>query len=140
MEPGKNTFDFKEKNKRRREWIYITFLGFIFLVLTWIEFHLFDTSRTLPFEHSIFFFGLVNFNIILFLLITFLIFRNIVKNFSEREGGPIGSTLKSKLIAAFVGFSFVPTALMFLVSVFYINSSFDKWFSEKNGGGSTEFS
>jgi two-component system nitrogen regulation sensor histidine kinase NtrY len=32
-----------------------------------------------------------------------------------------------------VSFAFVPTALLFLVSVFYINSSFDKWFSLKIG-------
>ena len=32
-------------------------------------------------------------------------------------------------IAAFASFATVPTGLMFLVSVFYINSSFDKWFS-----------
>lgn len=123
--------DGEEKKKRRREWLYVVGLGLLFLLLTWIEFQLFETSRTLPLIHSIFFFGLVNFNIILFLLLIFLIFRNIVKNLSEKEGGLIGSTLKSRLIAAFVGFSFVPTALMFLVSVFYINNSFDKWFSEK---------
>src|SRR5690606_26307462 len=34
-------------------------------------------------------------------------------------------------ITAFLTFSFVPTFLIFLVSVFYINSSFDKWFSVK---------
>ncbi|RME15793.1 MAG: HAMP domain-containing protein, partial [Bdellovibrio sp.] len=109
-------------------------MAVIFLSLTWIEFKLFEVSRSLPYVHSIFFFGLVNFNIILFLLLIFLIFRNVVKNLSERQGGKIGSSLKSKLIAAFVGFSFVPTALMFLVSVFYINNSFEKWFSEKMSG------
>ncbi|MCB0421757.1 MAG: PAS domain S-box protein [Bdellovibrionales bacterium] len=123
--------DGEEKKKRRKEWLTVIGLGLLFLFLTWTEFQLFEKSRTLPLIHSIFFFGLVNFNIILFLLLIFLIFRNIVKNLSEREGGLIGSTLKSRLIAAFVGFSFIPTALMFLVSVFYINNSFDKWFSEK---------
>jgi two-component system nitrogen regulation sensor histidine kinase NtrY len=38
------------------------------------------------------------------------------------------------LIAAFVAFSFIPTVLMFIISVFYINSSFDKWFSAKMAG------
>lgn len=126
--------DADETKKRRREIGVIVSLGILFLILTWIEFRLFDISRSLPFVHSIFFFGLVNFNIILFLLLMFLIFRNIVKVFSEKQSGFVGSTLKGKLIAAFVGFSFVPTALMFLVSVFYINNSFDKWFSEKMAG------
>ena len=123
-----------EKKRRRRELIAISGVGMLFLVLTWILFKMFGISEQLPFQHSIFFFGLVNFNIILFLLLAFLIFRNVVKQFAEREGGPIGSSLKSKLIAAFVGFSFVPTALMFIVSVFYINNSFDRWFNEKISG------
>ncbi|MES2856527.1 MAG: PAS domain-containing protein, partial [Bdellovibrionota bacterium] len=58
-----------------------------------------------------------------------LIFRNVVKVFVERRGKVIGSSLKAKLVAAFALFAFIPTVLMFLVSVFYINSSFDKWFS-----------
>src|SRR5262249_3722714 len=103
-------------------------------VLTAMEYKLFGMSQQLPFAHSIFFLGLVNFNIILFLLLFFLIFRNLVKIFSETQAGLSGKTLKAKLIAAFVLFSFVPTTLMFLVSVFYINNSFDKWFSEKMAG------
>ncbi len=123
-----------ETKKRRREILWIISLAVLFLLLTWIEVRLFSFSQTLPFEHSIFFLGLVNFNIIVFLLLFFLIFRNIVKIFAERPAGMFGSSLKGKLVAAFATFSFVPTALMFLVSVFYINNSFDKWFSEKMAG------
>ncbi len=124
----------QETKKRRRELVLVVSLTLLFLILTWLQYKLFDISQSLPFVHSIFFFGLVNFNIILFLLLTFLIFRNVVKVFSEKQSGFIGTTLKGKLIAAFVAFSFIPTALMFLVSVFYINNSFDKWFSEKMAG------
>jgi two-component system nitrogen regulation sensor histidine kinase NtrY len=123
-----------ETQKRRRELMAVFGLAFVFLMLTAIEFKLFGMSQQLPFAHSIFFLGLVNFNIILFLLLFFLIFRNVVKIFSERQSGLAGGTLKAKLIAAFVAFSFIPTALMFIVSVFYINNSFDKWFSDKMAG------
>ena len=123
-----------EQKKRRREIIAIFLVSFFFVFLTWFEIKLFSTSQQLPFYHSIFFFGLVNFNIILLLLLFFLIFRNIVKVFVERRGKFFGSSLKAKLIAAFVAFSFIPTLLMFVISVFYINSSFDKWFSVKMVG------
>lgn len=119
----------QEARKRKREVVAALMLGLIFFLLTWFEFKLLGISQQLPFVHSIFFFGLVNFNIIILLLLFFLIFRNIVKVFVERRGRVIGSSLKAKLIAAFVAFASVPTGLMFLVSVFYINSSFDKWFS-----------
>lgn len=130
-DPGAGTL---EQNKRRREIFIIFGLSFIFVFLTWFEIRLFSTSQQLPFVHSVFFFGLVNFNIILLLLLAFLIFRNVVKVFVERKGRIFGSSLKAKLIAAFVSFSVVPTMLMFIVSVFYINSSFEKWFSVKTVG------
>lgn len=131
----KSTFELSvELKRRKREILTLIPLSLIFLVLTWVEFQLFGYSQNLPFYHSIFFFGLVNFNIVILLLLLFLIFRNVVKVFAERQGGLIGSTLKGKLIAAFVGFSTIPTVLMFLISVFYINSSFDKWFNEKISG------
>jgi two-component system nitrogen regulation sensor histidine kinase NtrY len=123
-----------ETRKRRREAIFVFLISLIFVFLTWFEMRLFGISQELPFVHSIFFFGLINFNIVLLLLLLFLIFRNVVKVFVERRGKIIGSSLKAKLIAAFVAFSFIPTVLMFLISVFYINSSFDKWFSVKMAG------
>ncbi|WP_413943206.1 ATP-binding protein [Bdellovibrio sp. HCB-162] len=124
----------QEFKKRRREILLVLVVSFLFGLLTWFEIRLFATSQQLPFVHSIFFFGLVNFNIILLLLLLFMIFRNVVKVFVERQGRVFGSSLKAKLIAAFVTFSFVPTVLMFIISVFYINSSFDKWFSAKMAG------
>lgn len=124
----------QEYKKRRREIFLVLVVSFLFGLLTWFEIRLFATSQQLPFVHSIFFFGLVNFNIILLLLLLFMIFRNVVKVFVERQGRVLGSSLKAKLIAAFVTFSFVPTVLMFIISVFYINSSFDKWFSAKMAG------
>lgn len=120
-----------EQRKRRREIFIVFLLSFLFVFLTWFEIRLFATSQSLPFVHSIFFFGLVNFNIVLLLLLAFLIFRNVVKVFVERRGRIFGSSLKAKLIAAFLAFSVIPTLLMFVISVFYINSSFEKWFSVK---------
>lgn len=125
--------DIQEAKKRRRERVTIITLGLLFCLLTYIEIHISNLSQKLPFENSIFFFGLVNFNVALLLFLFFLIFRNAAKIFSERRGGLLGSQLKTKLVLAFVTFAFVPTVLLFLVSVFYINSSFDKWFSLKIG-------
>ena len=129
LEPSPKTPGSHETRKRKREVFAVLLLALLFLLLTWFEFKLLGISQQLPFEHSIFFFGLVNFNIIILLLLFFLVFRNVVKVFVERRGRLIGSSLKAKLIAAFVAFASVPTALMFIVSVVYINSSFDKWFS-----------
>jgi len=124
----------QEERKRKREIVSIFFLSFIVVFLTWFEIRLFSISQQLPFVHSIFFFGLVNLNILFLLLLLFLIFRNVVKVFLERRGRIFGSSLKSKLIAAFVAFSSIPTLLLLVISVFYINTSFEKWFSLKMVG------
>ncbi len=121
----------KESRKRRREIVLTLFISLAVILLFWFEVRLFATSQHLPFVHSIFFFGLVNFNIILLLLLFFLIFRNVVKIFLERKGKILGSSLKAKLVAAFVSFATVPTVLVFFISVFYVNASFDKWFNAK---------
>jgi len=131
MAHGQGNLSAVELKKRSRERLAIVLLSISFCVLTYVEIHLSYISQKLPFVNSIFFFGIVNFNVALLLFLAFLIFRNAVKIFSERRGGLLGSRLKSKLVIAFVSFAFVPTALLFLVSVFYINSSFDKWFSLK---------
>ena len=124
----------KEHRKRKREIVAIFLISFLVVFLTWFEIRLFSISQQLPFVHSIFFFGLVNINIILLILLCFLIFRNVVKVFLERKSRVFGSSLKSKLIAAFVAFSSIPTILLFVISVFYINASFEKWFSLKMVG------
>ena len=52
----------------------------------------------------------------------------------ELNGKIIGSSLKSKLIVAFTTFSIVPTLLVLILSVFYLNSSFETWFSQRMVG------
>lgn len=124
-------FDQREKRKRRRELIAISFLVLVFVGLGIFEFRLTRMSTTLPFVNSIFFFGLLNLNLIILIALFWLIFRNLGKVFLERRRQVLGARLKTKLIIAFVSFSVIPTLLLFLISALYINTSFDKWFSLK---------
>ena len=123
--------DPRERRKRRRELIAIAVLLFAFVALTIAEFRLTKLSSTLPFVNSIFFFGLLNFNIVILIALVWLVFRNIGKLFIERRRKILGSRLKTKLVIAFLAFSIIPTLVLFIISALYINSSFDKWFSLK---------
>lgn len=123
-----------EISRRKRELISLLPLLLVFVGLTWFQFRLFAISEQLPFYYAIFFFGLVNINLLIFLLLVYLIFRNLVKVYTESKIPLFGKTLRTKLMVAFFSFAFVPTALMFLVSIFYINSSFDRWFALKGMG------
>lgn len=119
----------RELHKRSIERWAIFVLSGLFIVLTVAEFRLTGASQNLPLVNSIFFFGLINVNILLLLALFWLIFRNVGKLFVERRRGIMGARLKTKLVMAFLAFSIVPTVILFVISSSYINSSFDKWFS-----------
>jgi two-component system nitrogen regulation sensor histidine kinase NtrY len=121
----------REARKRRRERGLILLLALFFIILTVVEFRLTRVSNTLPLVNSIFFFGLLNINLIILMALVWLVFRNISKVFLERRRRVLGSRLKTKLVVAFLTFSLVPTILLFIISALYINTSFDKWFSLK---------
>lgn len=123
--------DAREAVKRRRERVAIVLLALSFVTLTAVEIRLNRTSSSLPLVNSIFFFGLLNINLIILMALVWLVARNIGKLFLERRRKVLGARLKSKLVVAFLAFSLIPTALLFLISALYINSSFDKWFSIK---------
>ncbi len=120
-----------EAKKRRKERFFIILVAVVFALTTYFEIRLSNLSNRLPFVNSIFFFGLINFNIVLLMVLVLLISRNVGKLFLERRRQVLGARLKTKLVAAFVCFSIVPTIILFLISSLYINSSFDKWFSLK---------
>ena len=121
----------QELSKRKREILFIFVLSILLAFLIGVEVYIFRSGQNLPSSYVLFFIGLVNINLILVLLLLFLIFRNVVKVFIERRGKIFGSSLKSKLVVSFVSFSVIPTLLVFIISVFYLNSSFEKWFSQR---------
>ena len=121
----------RELRKRRRERFIILGLAVVFALLTGVEFRLSRISASLPFVNSIFFFGLINFNIVILVAMLWLIFKNVGKIFFERRSRILGARLKTKLVTAFIGFSIIPTLTIFFISALYINQSFDKWFSLK---------
>ncbi len=123
-----------EVKKRRREIFFIFAISLILVILVSIEVYVFRSGKSLPAPYVIYFIALVNFNLVLVLLLLFLVFRNVVKIFLERRSKLYGSSLKSKLTIAFSAFSIIPTALVLIISVFYLNSSFEKWFSQRMAG------
>lgn len=122
----------KDENRKRRKELAIIFFVSIFLgILVTTEIFVFRLGQNLPSPYIIYFIVLVNVNLILVLFLLFLIFRNVVKIFLEKRSKYYGSSLKSKLTIAFSTFSVIPTSLVLIISVVYLNSSFEKWFSQR---------
>ncbi|MBN1664729.1 MAG: HAMP domain-containing protein [Deltaproteobacteria bacterium] len=125
--------DPKERRKRRRERILIVVTLLLIVILSFLENHISRQSAFPPVGNNILIFGLINVNIVLILLLVFLITRNVVKLVFELRQGIIGSKLRTKLVAAFVGLSLIPTVLLFLVSINFLSYSIDHWFNLKIG-------
>src|SRR5947209_2271571 len=89
--------DTRESRKRKREGIMILLLSVLFVLFSVAEFRLTTLAKVLPFVNSIFFFGLLNVNILLLIVLVWLVFRNIGKLFIERRRRLLGSRLKTKL-------------------------------------------
>ena len=109
--------DKQELKRRRRERVIIVITILLVLSLTFLESRLVGSGARLPFSSEVLIFGLINVNLILIILLIFLIVRNLVKLVFERRRGVLGSKLRSKLVAAFVSLSLIPTIVLFLVSI-----------------------
>jgi two-component system nitrogen regulation sensor histidine kinase NtrY len=124
-----------EERRRIIEVVLMVVVTIILVALSRLETRLLELSQNLSsnqdFFTSIIFFGQINFNVILILVLSGLLFRNVARLVVERRRGVIGSQLKTKLVLSLVFFAMAPTVLMFYVSYRFITSSFDTWFSSK---------
>ncbi len=117
----------KEARRRRREIVLIVCTFLLFALLTAVELSLGNLDTALPFNDNILFFAIININIILILLMIFLIMRNIVKLVFERRQRVLGANLRTKLVAAFLLLSLVPTGILFYVAWSFISRSIEMW-------------
>lgn len=119
----------QDLRRRRRERYLIIFLCVVISSLIYLGMRIFHLGQALPFSSSIIAFALININVILLLLLLFLIVRNLVKLLFERKKSIMGARLRTKLVLAFVTLSLLPTVILFFVSVQFISSSIEYWFS-----------
>lgn len=125
----------QEERKRMLEVVAVFFAAALLLALSRLETRLFSLSETLSENREFFttlaYFALINLNVILILFLSFLIFRNVTRLIVERKRGVLGSKLRTKLVFSLVFFALAPTILLFYVSMKFVTTSFETWFSEK---------
>jgi two-component system nitrogen regulation sensor histidine kinase NtrY len=66
---------------------------------------------------------------LLFVALTFVLLRNLLKLFAERRLGVLGSKFRTRMVAGALLLSFVPVMVMYWFSYGLMNRSIDKWFS-----------
>ncbi len=130
--------DVTESRRRKRERIIILITIVVVILLTYLERHLSHIEELVPISNEVLIFGLTNINIILIILLIFLIVRNAVKLIFERRRGILGSKLRTKLVAAFVSLTLIPTIVLFLVAIQFLSYSIDNWFNIKMSSSLTQ--
>lgn len=123
------------ERKRLFELIAVLVTTLLLVLIARLETRLFDLSESLARDHdfitTVIYFGIINLNVVLILVLGFLVFRNVAKLLIDRRRGVLGSRLRTKLVAVLVFFALAPTILMFYISTGFITRSFDEWFSER---------
>src|SRR5207237_3655388 len=75
---------------------------------------------------------------LLFVALTFVLARNLLKLFAERRLGVLGSKFRTRLVVAGLLLSFLPVIVMFWFAYGLMNRSMDKWFSRPVEEGHAE--
>ena len=80
-------------------------------------------------QQLLFFASLSALTFLLFVALTFVLVRNLLKLFAERRLGVLGSKFRTRLVVASLLLSFLPVIGMFFFAYVLMNRSIDKWFS-----------
>jgi len=115
-----------DQDRRKRNLIVICAFLILLVVATAFEFGI--RTPDIPVASTIVVFALFNLNLIVFLLLLVLLFRNLVKLSFERRQKVIGSRFKAKLVLAFLLLALAPAILIFIIASNFINTSIEGWF------------
>ena len=123
--------DLPGEHRRRQRWegaiILATALG-VFLFAS-LQARLPQLSDSHNLASNVVFVLLIDLNIILLVLLVFLVGRNLIKLFYERQRKILGSHLRFRLVLAFVAISLFPAILLFFIGVGFMTKSIENWFT-----------
>ncbi|HEV7671429.1 MAG TPA: ATP-binding protein [Thermoanaerobaculia bacterium] len=95
-------------------------------------FYLLQRDREMPaylVTNRVLLFVLWYVNVVLILAILFVLLRDLFKLFLERRHRILGSKLKTKLVATYVGLSLFPVLTLFVIATELLQGSIDRWFA-----------
>jgi len=120
-----------ESRKKRKRLILLLAAGSFFLFAILLS----ESSFDLPFinpsttEQTVFLAALSALVFLLFVTLTFVLARNLIKLFAERRLGVLGSKFRTRLVVGSLLLSFLPVIVMFWFAYGLMNRSIERWFS-----------
>ncbi len=120
---------FKSFIKGKNRWAMVVFLLILIGLILFFSGRYRSLKETDPSGVNLFVYFLVNINVLLLTVLLLLLGRNTVKLFYEGKRRVFGYRLRTRLVIIFVGFSLIPTILLFFVAKGFITDSIDYWFN-----------
>ena len=115
-----------EQERRKRNLLIIG--GILVLLVVATVFEVGIRAPQIPVASNLIVFALFNLNLIVFLLLLVLLFRNLVKLSFERRHKVIGARFKAKLVLTFLALALTPGILIFIIASNFITTSIEGWF------------
>lgn len=116
---------------RRKRFIILLAMAVFILLAILVSMTAFDLKFLSPGNNQqiVVFAALSALIFLLFVALTFVLFRNLLKLFAERRLGVLGSKFRTRMVAGALLLSFVPVMVMYWFAYGLMNRSIDKWFS-----------
>jgi len=119
------------KKSNRKRAIILLAIAVSLLLAILISQNAFDPNFLRPGnnEEILVFWALTFLISLLFVALTFVLFRNLLKLFAERRMGVLGSKFRTRMVAGALLLSFVPVVVMYWFAYGLMNRSIERWFS-----------
>jgi nitrogen fixation/metabolism regulation signal transduction histidine kinase len=120
-----------EKTSSRRKAIILLAAGIFLLLAVIVSQTAFNLTFIRPDNpnETFTFVALSTLIFLLFVGLTFVLARNVLKLFAERRLGVLGSKFRTRMVVAALLLTFLPVIVMFWFAYGLMNRSIDKWFS-----------
>src|SRR5947209_13913610 len=115
----------------RRQYIILLAIAVFLLLAILVSQTAFDLTQVRPGNNQqiVVFYALSLLISLLFVALTFVLARNLLKLFAERRLGVLGSKFRTRMVAGALLLSFVPVMVMYWFAYGLMNRSIDKSFS-----------
>ena len=115
----------------RKQYIILLAIAVFFLLAILVSQTAFDLTLLRPGNNQqiVVFYALSLLISLLFVALTFVLARNLLKLFAERRLGVLGSKFRTRMVVGALLLSFVPVMVMYWFAYGLMNRSIDKWFS-----------
>src|SRR3984893_16920130 len=116
---------------KRKQYVILLAIAVFFLLAILVSQTAFDLTLLRPGNNQqiVVFYALSLLISLLFVALTFVLARNLLKLFAERRLGVLGSKLRTRMVVGALLLSFVPVVVMYWFAYGLMNRSIDKWFS-----------